>query len=504
MSIKSIDGLPRFLPPVHPTNMTPLIPATEGVLSPEALASLAAAFAQRDKHIYLVGGIVRDWLLGRPSADYDFTTDALPEETKRILSKVSNNVFQPGEKYGTISATVDGHELQVTTFRGEQYTAGSRKPEVRYGVSLEEDLARRDFTMNALALRLDPRMPPDPTDSDRLQDAVIDHFEGRLDLRERIVRAVGTPAARFAEDPLRLLRAVRQATQLEFMIEPATATAIQEGAAALDGISRERIGQEMEKLLLAPRPSFGIRLLADLGLLPYTVPELLPMVEMQGRPGRRHKDIFDHVMQVLDNTPPTRDLRWAGLLHDIAKPETMRVTDGEVHFFGHEVKGATQAERILTRLKYDRELVESVTLLVAQHMRINTYSDWTDGAVRRFMRDAGPHLPNLFSLSRADITSRRIERVRAVKATVDALEERCARLDAEAEIAKMHSPLDGVDLMTMTGCPPGRWIARVKDYLLDLVLDGDLDMEDTVTGEALARAFLAIRYGWPAAVEEKA
>jgi len=355
--------------------------------------------------------------------------------------------------------------------------------------------------MNALALRLDPNTPPNPTDSAWLQDAVIDHFEGRRDLRERVVRAVGDPAARFAEDPLRLLRAARQATQLDFTIEPATATAIREGAAALEGISRERVGQEMEKLLLASRPSIGIRLLADLGLLPYTIPELLPMVEMRGRPGRRHKDIFDHVLQVLDNTPPTRELRWAGLLHDIAKPETMRVTDGEVHFFGHDVKGAAHAERVLTRLKYDHELVESVTLLVAQHMRINTYSDWTDGAVRRFMRDAGRQLPNLFALSRADITSRRIERVRAVKATVDALQERCERLDAEAEIAKMHSPLDGVDLMAMTDCPPGRWIARVKDYLLDLVLDGDLAMEDKVTGEARARAFLAIRYGWPAAEE---
>ncbi len=476
---------------------SPMLTITEA-LSPEALTALAAAFARHGKSIYLVGGIVRDWLLGRPSADYDFTTDALPEETKRILNILSDTVFQPGEKYGTISAVIEGHVLQVTTFRGEQYTAGSRRPEVRYGVSLDEDLARRDFTMNAMALRLDPAAPLDPDNPECLVSALIDRFAGRHDLQERVVRAVGDPTARFAEDPLRLLRAVRQATQLEFTIEPATAAAIREQAATLEGISRERIGQEMEKLLLAPRPSFGIRLLADLGLLPYTLPELLPMVEMQGRPGRRHKDIFDHVMQVLDQTPPTRELRWAGLLHDIAKPETMRVTDGEVHFFGHEVKGAAQAERLLTRLKYDHELVETVTLLVAQHMRINTYSDWTDGAVRRFMREAGPHLADLFALSRADITSRRVERVRAVKATVDSLEERCRRLDAEAEIAKMHSPLDGVDLMAMTGCPPGRWIARVKDYLLDLVLDGDLAMDDKVAGEHAARAFLAIRYGWPA------
>jgi poly(A) polymerase len=218
---------------------------------------------------------------------------------------------------------------------------------------------------------------------------------------------------------------------------------------------------------------------------------------MQGRPGRRHKDIFDHVMKVLDATEPTRELRWAALLHDIAKPQTMQVMDGQVHFFGHEVIGARIAEQVLTRLKYDRALVEAVTALVAQHMRINTYADWTDGAVRRFMRDAGPQLENLFKLSRADITSQRSERVRAVRATVDALQDRCRQLAAEAEIAKMHSPLDGVELMALTGGTPGRWIARVKDFLLDLVLDGELDMEDKVRGEALARAFLAIRYAWP-------
>jgi poly(A) polymerase len=469
-------------------------------LSAQALAQLAGAFTRQGKTIYLVGGIVRDWLLGRPSADYDFTTDALPEEISRILKRVSSNVYAPGEKYGTICAAVEGHDLQVTTFRGERYEVGSRKPEVRYGVSLAEDLSRRDFTMNAMALQLDGTagvLNSESIDREMLLGRLVDLYDGRRDLERKIVRAVGQPAARFAEDPLRLLRAVRQATQLGFSIDPGTAAAIRAQADSLKTISKERIGQEMEKLLLAGRPSVGIRLLRDLGLLPYTLPELLPMVEMERRPGRRHKDIFDHVMKVLDATEPSPELRWAGLLHDIAKPQTMQVIDGQVHFFGHEVLGARVAEGVMTRLKYDRALVEAVTALVAQHMRINTYSDWTDGAVRRFMRDAGPQLENLFKLSRADITSQRSERVRAVRATVDALQERCRQLEAEAEIAKMHSPLDGVELMALTNCPPGRWIARVKDFLLDLVLDGELDMEDKVRGEALARAYLAIRYAWP-------
>ncbi len=468
-------------------------------LSQQTLAALSHEFARYEKHIYLVGGIVRDRLLGRPSADYDFTTDAEPAETKRILRELSQNVFQPGEKYGTVCAVLDGHELQITTFRGDRYAAGSRKPDVWFGVSLEEDLARRDFTINAMALHIGARgdvLLREAGDAPTRTE-VVDPFHGQEDLDQRLIRAVGDPSERFAEDPLRLLRAVRQATQFGFTIEPRTATAILEAARSLETISRERIGQEMDKLLLANGPSNGIRLLGELGLLPYTIPELLPMVGMQQQPGRRHKDIFGHVMQVLDKTPATRELRWAGLLHDIAKPETMRVIDGEVHFFGHEVIGARVAEKVLTRLKFDHVLVEAVTALVLQHMRINTYSDWSDGAVRRFMRDAGPYLDNLFALSRADITSHRHERVRTVLKAVDSLEVRCRELEAQAEIAKMHSPLDGTALMALTGGPPGRWIARVKDFLLDLVLDGDLEMDDAETGEALARAFLAVRYGWP-------
>ncbi|MGH2389108.1 MAG: CCA tRNA nucleotidyltransferase, partial [Chloroflexota bacterium] len=241
MSIELISGLPRALSTGHPTCMTSLMPTIAGALSPEAPAALAAAFAHDGKSIYLVGGIVRDWLLGRPSADYDFTTDALPEETKRILSKLSGSVFQPGEKYGTISAVIEGHVLQVTTFRGEQYAAGSRRPEVRYGVSLDEDLARRDFTMNAMALRLDPAAPLDPDDPERLASALIDRFAGRRDLQERVVRAVGDPAARFAEDPLRLLRAVRFSAQLGFNIEDKTNRAISAQANLMATVSRERI-----------------------------------------------------------------------------------------------------------------------------------------------------------------------------------------------------------------------------------------------------------------------
>jgi poly(A) polymerase len=366
-------------------------------LAPTHLADLAAAFARAGRQLYLVGGMVRDRLLGRPSFDYDFTTDAVPEETRRILSAVSTNVYAPGERFGTICAGIDGYEIQVTTFRGEQYDAGSRKPRVRYeGLALEDDLGRRDFTINAMAVRLDGPETPDIDDAQVIWRSLEDPFHGYDDLRRGLIRAVGDPEARFAEDPLRLLRAVRQAAQLGFEIEEATAQAIRQHSRLLATISRERVGMEMEKLLLSPKPSRGIVMMKDLELLHETIPELLPMIEMQTRPGRRHKDVFGHVMQVLDKTPATRELRWAGLLNDIAKPQTMSVTNGDVHFFGHEILGAQIAERILARLKYDAVLIGTVTTLVAQHMRINTYSDWTDGAVRRFMRDAGPQLENLY------------------------------------------------------------------------------------------------------------
>jgi poly(A) polymerase len=321
--------------------------------------------------------------------------------------------------------------------------------------------------------------------------AIVDPFGGRQDLDNRLIRAVGDPAARFAEDPLRLLRAVRFATTLGFTIEPATATAIKKQAAELQNISRERVAEEMNKILLAERPSRGLRLLADLGLLRYIIPEMMPMVEMRRTAERRHKDIFNHVLQVVDKSPPTLELRWAALLHDIAKPATMSYQDGQVHFFGHEVLGAKWAREILTRLHFDRHTVDRVSALVARHMRINTYDDWSDSAVRRFMREVGDQLDDLFALSRADITSHRFERVQAVLARVDELERRTREQAEQAEIAKLDSPLDGYALMDMFQRPPGPWLGKVKGYLRDLVIDGELDQNDKERGAELARAYMA-------------
>ena len=449
------------------------------MLSPDALRRLDEAFRAVGHALYLVGGSVRDELLGRPGLDDDFTTDAEPPEVRRLLNSIGpENVYAVGEKFGTMCATLEGQTLQVTTYRGEHYNPKSRKPEVTFGVSLHDDLARRDFTINAMA-------------RDLRGGAIVDPFGGQDDLRAGLIRAVGDPAHRFAEDPLRLLRAVRFATTLRFSLEEDTAKAITSQAATLRYISRERVAEEMNKLLLAPQPSRGLRLLVELDLMRYIIPEVLPMVGMRGTAERRHKDVFNHVLQVVDKSPPTLEMRWAALLHDIAKPATFSMRDGQVHFFGHEIIGAQWTRDILTRLHFDRHTVERVSSLVAKHMRINTYSDWSDGAVRRFMREAGDQIDDLFALSRADITSHRFERVQAVMANVEHLEQRCRELEAQAEIAKLHSPLDGYELMEMFARQPGPWLGKVKNYLLDLVLDGDLDQDDKERGAELARAFMA-------------
>jgi poly(A) polymerase len=448
-------------------------------LSTAALRRLDDAFRAAGKSLYLVGGSVRDELLGRPVTDYDFTTDARPDEIRRLLAAARpENVYAVGEKFGTICATLEGHTVQVTSYRGEQYNPKSRKPEVTFGVSLEDDLARRDFTVNAMARNLRDGPLADP-------------FDGRADLEAGLIRAVRDPAERFAEDPLRMLRAVRFATTLTFEIEPLTMAAIEEQAAELENISRERVAEEMNKILLSAQPARGLRLLVEFNLMRHIIPEALPMVEMRRSGERRHKDVWSHVLQVVDKSPATLELRWAALLHDIAKPETFSYKDGQVHFFGHEVVGARRAHEILTRLHFDRATVERVSALVARHMRINTYSDWSDGAVRRFMREAGEQLGDLFALSRADITSHRFERVQAVMTNVDRLEGRVRELEEQAEIAKMRSPLDGHELMLLFGRRPGPWLGKVKNYLLDLVLDGVLDQDDKAEGERVAHAYMA-------------
>jgi poly(A) polymerase len=441
---------------------------------------VARAYAERGREVYLVGGVVRDLLLGAPAGnDLDFATSATPDESKAALRQAGGKVYTLGERFGTIGAVFGPTRVEVTTYRAEAYEPGSRKPRVSFEGGLKDDLARRDFTINAIAL-------------DPLSGRLDDPFDGRDDLTRGYIRAVGSPAERFAEDPLRLLRAVRFASRLGFEIDARTAQAICETASTLATISRERVRDELDKLLLGPAPARGILLLCELGLADYSLPDVPRLRGMQQElHAGRHKDVFSHTLQVLDRTPPRLAVRWAALLHDIAKPATKRVENGKVTFHGHDHKGERMARRILSELNQPGEVVDRVGRLVGLHLRANAYAGaWTDSAVRRFVREVGDGLSlvqDLLLLSRADVTTGRLERRVAIARSVAELEQRILELRAQEDIARLDSPLDGTDLMQLFGRGPGRWIKPIKDHLREMVIDGELAMDDKEAAIPVAR-----------------
>jgi poly(A) polymerase len=439
---------------------------------------LADVFARRDGELYLVGGSVRDALLGAPETrDLDFATSAAPEQTALALNEAGGKVFKIGEKFGTIGGVFGEFKVEVTTYRAESYQPGSRKPTVSFRRHLVDDLARRDFTINAIAL--DPR-----------SGGVEDPFGGLQDLQRGVVRAVGSAMDRFAEDPLRLLRAVRFTVLLEFEVEPATEHAICQSASALASISRERVRDELNKLLLSVAPARGIELLCDLGLAEYSLPDVPKLRGMQQElTHRRHKDVFSHTLHVLDRTPPRLALRWAGLLHDIAKPKTRRVEGNKVTFHGHDHKGERMARHILSELHQPSELIDRVGRLVGLHLRANSYEGaWTDSAVRRLVLDVGDDLvEDLLALSRADVTTGRADRRQAIAGSVSELERRIRELREKEDIARLASPLDGRELMQLFDRGPGAWIQPIKDHLRELVIEGELSMDDKDSAIPIAR-----------------
>lgn len=449
----------------------------------DMITTLAEAFRAQHKQLYIVGGTVRDVLLHREdSNDEDLATDATPDEIKRIVAPTRPSaVVLVGERFGTVRLHYPNYIIEITTFRSEQYNPNSRKPEVCFGTVLEDDLLRRDFTINAMACH-------------PLTGQVIDLFGGRQDLEAHVLRAVGNePDKRFDEDPLRLLRAVRFAAQLDFTIEPETRRSIVRQATKLQKISRERIRDEMNKLLVSANPAKGLDLLVELGLMEWIIPEVLALrgVSQQLQRVVHSKDVYMHVLRVVERSSPRLVCRWSALLHDIAKPRTRTVEDGKVHFFGHEDVGAYMTRDILKRLHFDRDFIESVSKIVRLHMRANAYTaDWTDGAVRRLMLESGDDLPDLLDLSRADITSYRTDKVTRAAARVAELAERCQRLKEEAERVPLKSPLDGNELMEIFGRGPGPWLRPIKDHLLSLVIDGILAPDDKEQAAKIARAML--------------
>lgn len=449
----------------------------------DIIITLAQLFRAQQKQLYMVGGTVRDGLLRRgQSGDADLTTDARPDEIKRLVASTHPSaVVLVGERFGTVRLHYEENIVEITTFRTERYNPESRKPEVCFGDRLEEDLLRRDFTINAMA-------------RDPLNGYIIDPFGGKQDLEAHILRAVGDePDKRFDEDPLRLLRAVRFAAQLGFSLEEETRRSIERQSSKLQKISRERIRDEMNKLLLSSHPARGLDLLVELDLMRWIIPEVLELrgVSQQPQPRVSTKDVYTHVLRVVERSSPRLATRWGALLHDIAKPRTKTVEDNKVHFFQHEDVGAHMARDILKRLHFDRDFIESTSLLVRLHMRANAYTaEWTDGAVRRLMLESGNSLSDLLDLSRADITSYRVDKVTRANARVAELAERCQRLKEEAERVPLKSPLDGTELMELFDRGPGPWLRPIKEYLLGLVIDGALLPDDKKKAAALAQEYI--------------
>lgn len=454
------------------------------VLQRKELHRLATQFHRQQRSLYLVGGYLRDLLLDTPvdAADIDLATDASPDQTLAIVRQLGWPSYEVGKRFGTIGVSRGAGTLEITTFRKDVYRQDDRHPDVTFGESILEDLARRDLTINSLAVSLH-------------DGPLLDPAGGIHDLRHRRIRLTGEPALRFAEDPLRLMRVVRFAAQLGFQLEAGTEAAVRQAAGSLATISRERIRDELDKILLSPRVAFGLRLLVELDLMAQFAPAIDAMKRFTDEGKQRFKNLLTHTLRVVENTPPDLVLRLAALLHDVGKPRTLSVTNGQVHFFEHERVGAGIARELLAGLRYDTTTTREVLALIQVHMRPASDTDtWSDSAVRRFVREVGEErLERLFSLARADVTSSNPRKVSGHMLRLERLIDRCHQAVEEAHAVKLDSPLDGEAIMSLTGLQPGPAIGRIKAHLLNLVLDGELAPDDAAGAEARMRAFMAER-----------
>ena len=443
---------------------------------------LAERFTAAGRVLYLVGGPVRDALLGRLHEDLDFATDARPEEILRIVSNLGPT-WTTGITFGTVGVLVvtDGveHRCEITTYRSDVYDADSRKPEVTYGDTIEGDLARRDFAVNAMAVEL-PLQAARP---------IVDPFGGLDDLTKRRLRTPGPAERSFDDDPLRMLRAARFAAQLDFSVDRAALDAIRRMAPRLAIVSAERIRDELTKLVLAPNPRRGLELLVETGLVEYCLPEIGRLKETVDE-HRRHKDVYAHTLTVLEQTMALEDepdliLRLAALLHDIGKPKTKSIgPGGKVSFHHHEVVGRDMTRQRLAELRFPKDVIDDVSRLVELHLRFHGYAqgEWTDSAVRRYVRDAGPLLDRLHKLTRSDCTTRNAAKARALAAAYDSLEQRISELAEQEDLERLRPDLDGNEIMAILGIRPGPQVGAAYRHLLDLRIErGPLRHDDAVT-----------------------
>ncbi|ACQ82445.1 polynucleotide adenylyltransferase/metal dependent phosphohydrolase [Beutenbergia cavernae DSM 12333] len=448
---------------------------------------LGDLFAAGGHEIALVGGPVRDAFLGRGSSDLDFATSARPEQTEAILARWGDAVWDVGRAFGTIGAGRGDVVVEVTTYRTEAYDAGSRKPAVEYGDTLDGDLSRRDFTINAMAVRL-----PDLT--------FVDPHHGLDDLAAHVLRTPVSAEQSFDDDPLRMMRAARFAAQLRVDVAPDVMAAMTAMAGRLAIVSAERVQAELTKLLLAPAPRRGLELMVETGLADVVLPEL-PAMKLEIDEHHRHKDVYEHSLTVLDQAidletgpdgpvpAPDLVLRLAALLHDVGKPATRRnEPGGRVSFHHHEVVGAKLARKRLAALRYDKATIADVTTLIALHLRFHGYGDgaWTDSAVRRYVTDAGPELERLHRLTRADCTTRNRRKAERLSHAYDDLERRIAELAEKEELAAIRPDLDGAAIMATLGIGPGPVVGEAYRFLLELRMERGPVEPDVARAELLA------------------
>ena len=446
------------------------------------VATLAARFNAAGFELALVGGPVRDAFLGRQVTDLDFATNASPDDIMALVKPISEAQWDIGREFGTIAARIDGETVEITTYRADSYDGASRKPVVAFGDSLEKDLERRDFSINAMALRLPERV-------------LVDPWGGVEHLLSKTISTPGSPSVSFGDDPLRMMRAARFTSQLGFSVSPDTVDAMTELASRIDIVSVERVSDELTKLLKTDDPVPGIRLLVETGLAERVLPEI-PALKLEVDEHAHHKDVYEHSLTVLRQAielekarpgieGPDVVLRIAALLHDIGKPSTRKIErGGVVTFHHHDVVGAKLAAKRLRALRFDKETITSVARLVELHLRFFGYTEgaWTDSAVRRYVRDAGDQLERLHIITRADVTTRNVRKADRLAFAYDDLEDRIAEI-AEAEgIASVRPDLDGEQIMAILGLKPSREVGDAYTFLLELRLDegplGEVEAEN--------------------------
>ncbi len=477
------------LPPLQLTDVQRSVSAELDRIAP-VIDELGRRFRDAGHELHLVGGPVRDAMLGRHHNDLDFTTSARPEQTERLLKGWADAVWDIGRAFGTIGCRRGDWQVEITTYRSETYDPSSRKPDVDFGDTLAGDLGRRDFTVNAMAVSVPDRTFEDP-------------FHGVVDLAHRVLRTPGRPEDSFSDDPLRMMRAARFAAQLGFSVDPAVVAAMTAMADRITIISAERVRDELVKLVCAPYPRLGLGLLVETGLAGHVLPEL-PALALERDEHHRHKDVYEHTLTVLEQAVeleprlpgggPDFVSRFAALMHDVGKPRTRRfVGDGTVTFHHHDVVGAKLTRKRMKALRFSNDQIDAVSKLVELHLRFHGYGtgEWTDSAVRRYVRDAGDQLERLHVLTRADCTTRNKRKAERLRRTYDDLEARIARLSEEEELASLRPDLDGNQIMAILEIPPGREVGQAYQHLLELRMDrGPMTPEEA---EAELRAWWAAR-----------